>query len=305
MPCYSPITAYKSTTLTKNGKRKLVFNATEGYRDLQVQIPCGQCIGCRLERSRQWAIRCVHEASQHEQNSFITLTYAPENLPKDHSIHKSHFQKFMKRLRKYYTSKTIRYYACGEYGELRNRPHYHAILFGHEFEDQRLWSKKNGNLLYRSAILETLWPYGYCSIGQVTFESAAYVARYVMKKITGDNAEKEYEILDKETGEIHQIQPEFALMSRRPGIGSDWYDEYTKDTDKDFITINGQKCKIPRYYDNKRQKFDEEFYENIKHNRREKAGLQKADNTLSRLKDKEKVKKAQLTQLKRDLENEN
>jgi hypothetical protein len=305
MPCYSPLTAYRAKTTGESGKRALVFNPNAGYRDRPVQIPCGQCVGCRLEKSRQWAIRCVHEATEHERNCFITLTYSPENLPKDHSLDKTHFQKFMKRLRKLENRPEgdgIRFYACGEYGELRNRPHYHAILFNHDFEDKTLWSKKNGNLLFRSETLERLWPYGFASIGNVTFESAAYVARYCMKKITGEKAEDEYKILDKETGEIYEIQPEFALMSRRPGIGKTWYEKYRKDTDKDFITVNKQKCGIPRYYDTLREKLDEKSLEEIKWKRREKAAKNKEENKPERLRQKETVKKEQTKLLIRSIE---
>lgn len=305
MPCYSPLTAYRAKTTEESGKRKLVFNPNYGYRDRKVEIPCGQCVGCRLEKSRQWAMRCCHEASLHEHNCFITLTYSPENLPADKSLHKEHFQKFMKRLRKYADrpkDNGVRFYACGEYGELRNRPHYHAILFNFDFEDKLLWSKKNGQCLFRSETLEKLWPYGFASIGNVTFESAAYVARYVMKKQTGENAEKEYRILDKETGEIHDIEPEFALMSRRPGIGKEWWDKYHSDTDKDFVTLRGTKMKVPKYYDYLREKVDEKSLEEIKWNRRGKAAKNKPDNTPQRLQAKEKVKKAQLGMLKRDIE---
>lgn len=305
MPCYSPLTGYRARSKEESGKRRIVFNPSAGYRDMKVEVPCGQCIGCRLEKSRQWAIRCVHEASLHEKNTFITLTYAPEHLPKDHSLDKTHFQKFMKRLRKMENRQKgdeIRYYACGEYGELRNRPHYHAILFNQDFADKKLWSKKNGNILFRSDTLERLWPYGFASIGEVTFESAAYVARYVLKKQTGEDSEKEYQILDKETGEIHQLEKEFALMSRRPGVGKGWYEAYYRDTDKDFITVNGQKVKIPKYYDTLREQFDGEFYEGIKAERRKKAAQRKHDNTVDRLAVKEKIQKAKAILLKRSIE---
>lgn len=305
MPCYSPLTGYKSKYIEPSGKRRIVFNPNNGYADLKVEIPCGQCIGCRLEKSRQWAIRCVHEAQMWEDNCFITLTFSPENIPEDQSIRKEHFQKFMKRLRKKLArpkDNPVRYYACGEYGELRNRPHYHAILFNMDFADKKLWSKKNGNLLYRSEILEKLWPYGFCSIGNVTFESAAYVARYVMKKRTGEDSEKDYRLLDKETGEVHQIEKEFALMSRRPGIGKGWYENYYKDTDKDFILVNRKKVKIPKYYDSLREQFDEEFYENTKHKRRLQAAKHKSDNTPIRLQQKETVQKAKVDLLKRNIE---
>ena len=116
MPCYSPIKGYRSKVLSPNGKRTIVFKPNLGFVDLPVLVPCGQCCGCRLERSRQWAIRCTHEASLHENNCFITLTFNDDNLPSDKSLDVRHFQLFMKRLRKQFGS-NIRYYHCGEYGE--------------------------------------------------------------------------------------------------------------------------------------------------------------------------------------------
>ena len=155
MPCYSPLTGYVSRLANKNGKRPIVFNHRDGFLDLPVQVPCGQCIGCRLERSRQWAIRCVHEASLYDDNCFITLTYTDENLPCrgnrdcdkcDHfkekrcdglerGLCKRDFQLFLKRLRKMF-GKGVRYHHCGEYGEQLGRPHHHACLFNFNFPDR-------------------------------------------------------------------------------------------------------------------------------------------------------------------------
>ena len=151
-------------------------------------VPCGQCIGCRLERSRQWAIRCVHEASLHTDNCFITLTYSPDCLPSDGSLNHDDFQKFFKRLRKHIAPKKIRYYMCGEYGEdlqqpsKLGRPHFHACLFGLDFDDKQLYIVRDDVKLYTSATLEKIWGKGFVTIGDVTFESAAYVARYIAKK---------------------------------------------------------------------------------------------------------------------------
>lgn len=193
MPCYKPLDAWRPDSST--GSKKLIFSynsKTCNSLTPHLQVPCGRCVGCRLERSRQWAIRCVHEASLHEKNCFITLTYNDENLPADQSLHYEPFQLFMKRLRKKYGS-GIRFYMCGEYGEKLARPHFHACLFGHDFDDKKVWKKTDaGSVLYRSAELEKLWPFGYSSVGDVSFESAAYVARYIMKKITGEAAESHY-----------------------------------------------------------------------------------------------------------------
>ena len=276
-----------------------MFSKGSGYTDMPVTVPCGRCAGCRLEYSRQWAVRCIHEAQMHEENSFITLTYDPKHLPEDRSVRKEEIQKFMKRLRKE-VRKPIRYFACGEYGEGNNRPHYHALIFGYGFPDKTLWSKKNGNLLFRSKTLEKAWTKGFASIGEVTFQSAAYVARYVMKKRTGDEAEKHYQILDKESGEIFQQEPEFCLMSRRPGIGKEWIEKFKGDTNKDFITVNGKKMSLPKYYDSILEKDNELAM--MKRKARRKNKVNKEDNTLERLRVKEKVKTAQINMLVRNLE---
>lgn len=301
MPCYSPLQGYRATFVNeKTGKRPIVFSTKYGFKDLPVTVPCGRCTGCRLEYSRQWAIRCVHESQMHKHNAFITLTYSPENLPDDNSIHKSELQKFFKRLRKH-TGKRLRYFACGEYGEKNNRPHYHAVIFGYDFPDKYLHTKVNGNLLFRSPLLEKCWKKGHSLIGDVTFESAAYVARYVMKKRKGDEKEIEehYKLLDQETGEIHTIEPEFCLMSRRPGIGKTWLEKFKTDTDKDYITVRGQKMSLPKYYDNLLEQMEEDLTER-KLKRMSK--VDKEDNTTVRLMVKEKVKKAQIQQLKRNIE---
>ena len=189
MPCYHPLSAFQCVD------GSIVFYESKRHDTVKsLFLPCGQCVGCRLERSRQWAIRCMHEAQMHEKNCFITLTYDDAHLPGDRSLHYRDFQLFIKRLRKRYPGRRIRYYMAGEYGENFGRPHWHACLFGIDFDDKSLWKRTSANsLLYRSADLELLWPFGYSSIGDVTFESAAYVARYIMKKVTGKNADQHYQ----------------------------------------------------------------------------------------------------------------
>lgn len=242
MICFHPITAWRGE-FKENGKREIIFDKTKckSIHPQQLTLPCGQCVGCRLERSRQWAMRCVHEASLFKENMFITLTYNNDHLPADGSLHVEHFQLFMKRLRRYFQNegKKLRFFHCGEYGDTYGRPHYHACIFGVDFSDKVLWRDTAGIPLYSSDTLNDLWGLGYCIIGEVTYDSAAYVARYIMKKITGDKAEAYY------SGK----KPEYITMSRRPGIGRGWYEKYKGDVfPHDYTVVNGAKVKPPKFY---------------------------------------------------------
>ncbi len=300
MPCYSPLKGWSSNKASANGKRAVTFNIREAYTDRPRTVPCGQCVGCRLERSRQWAIRCHHEASLHEDNCFITLTYDEENLPADRSISVRAFQLFMKRLRKKYPQK-IRFYACGEYGDNLGRPHYHACLFNHDFADKRLWRrKKNKEPLYRSSDLEEIWPYGYSSVGNVSFESAAYVARYIMKKINGNIAEEHYQFIDK-NGEIHQRTPEFTIMSRKPGVGAKWLEKYATDVyPDDFVILKGKRMRPPRYYDQNLEVLEPENYRKIQWTRKRNLRKHADNNTPERLEVREKIQRKKMELLVRN-----
>ena len=136
----------------------------------------------------------MHEASLHASNVFITLTYSDEFLPADKSLDYSHFQLFMKRLRKHF-GVGIRFYMAGEYGSALGRPHFHAILFNFDFPDKVFHASRGKHRVFRSASLEMLWPFGFSEIGSVTFQSAAYISRYIMKKVTGHVADDHYEFI--------------------------------------------------------------------------------------------------------------
>jgi len=305
MPCYHPISAFRSKfTNADTGKRNIVFNPREALAESELQIPCGQCIGCRLERSRNWAVRCVHEAQMHEHNCFITLTYAPEHLPKDGSLQLRHFQLFMKRLRRE-TKGKVRFFHCGEYGEKNRRPHYHACLFGFDFPDKKHWKTVNGEKYYTSDLLGKLWPFGFSTIGEVTFESAAYVARYVLKKITGGAALEHYNDIDRITGEIVSSRAaEYTTMSRRPGIGKPWFDKFSGDLfPSDECVINGHLVKVPKFYNQKFEELHKEAYEQIKMEREISAKRRGKENTRSRLDARKKVQLAKVQQLSRRYEN--
>lgn len=293
MPCFSPLQAWK----TCGGE--ILFADRGDCRPLE--LPCGQCVGCRLERSRQWAMRCMHEAQLHEMNSFVTLTYNDENVST--SLDYRDFQLFMKRLRKMFGP--TRFYMCGEYGETTFRPHFHALLFGLDFGDKTSWRKSSGGFqLYRSATLERLWPYGNSEIGGVSFESAAYVARYCMKKVTGPAAVEHYKRVDIRTGEIISVQPEFTRMSLKPGIGFNWIRLYRTDVyrgdGEPYVVVNGMKSKPPRYYDQYVSDLDE--YQEVQHRRYKRALLNRDECTDERLQVRERVARSRLHFKQRSLE---
>lgn len=305
MPCFSPLQAWRTS------KGEIVFWRRQDAIN-EFKLPCGGCEGCLLERSRQWAVRCMHEAQLWEKNCFITLTY--EDPPPWNSLVHSDFQKFMKRLRKRFkgdkelvddrtgkSSHPIRFYMAGEYGSLRGRPHYHACIFNFAFEDLKFLRRTNsGSDLYRSAQLESLWPYGYSSVGDVTFESAAYVARYVMKK---QNQEIDVHApVDLETGEIIERLPEYNRMSLKPGIGANFVDKYKSDVfPNDYVVVNGHKAKPPRYYFKRLQQQDPDLFEQVEYSRAMKGLESCEENTVVRLGARQKVLQAKLKQLQRNL----
>lgn len=275
----------------------------------------------------------MFEAHQYQDNCFITLTYAEENLPADRSLSVKTFQDFMKRLRKKFPKDTIRYYHCGEYGEVTGRPHYHAVLFGFNFPDLEVWKvTESGHTLYNSAILNKVWKHGHANVGSVTFDSCAYVARYVMKKITGQYEKAVHEwfnglsfkevckkykmqsdklaevlnhrtfVLDK-TGELILRTPEYTTMSRRPGIGKAWFDEFKDDVyPHDYVVVNGVKCKPPKYFDGLFEVLSPEEYRKVKARRRDDSEESRLENDSYRLPVKEAVKIAQTKNLQRRLE---
>lgn len=301
MVCYRPLEAWRGSTRTENGKRALVFRLSEGHADQAVMVPCGQCIGCRLEYSRQWAMRIMHEAQLYDENCFITLTYDDPHLPYPPTLRVDHFQKFMKRFRKSVPN-GVRFFHAGEYGSDTSRPHYHACIFGWSFPDRRVFSKNGENLLYTSESLSNLWPFGFASVGELSFESAAYVARYVTKKINGDQAQAAYAWTDPETGEVFSLKPEYCTMSRRPGVGAEWYDRYSADVyPSDMVVVRGVPTKPPKAYDKFLERDSPEIARAVKGKRAKNGKKRKADSTSSRLKTRETVKSAQITTLKRSL----
>lgn len=302
MPCYHPLQGFRSRTRNASGKRSIVFSVKDGFIDRPVTVPCGQCIGCRLERSRQWAIRCVHESQTVASSAFITLTYDDAHLPASGSLVKRDFQLFIKRLRKRFPIR-ISYFHCGEYGDLTNRPHYHALIFGFDFPDRVLWRDVRNVRTYTSEILSSLWPFGFCTVGDVTFESAAYVARYVVKKVTGEAAEKHYERVVDETGEIVKVLPEYITMSLKPAIGRRFFEKFTSDIfPSDEVVLRGISMKPPKYYSGVYELLNAGEMEQIKFARIKDSLPFRADSSPDRLRVRERVKRAQISNLKRSVD---
>lgn len=295
--CTSPLKGWQKG-LTENGKKDLIitpynidhieFNDS-GKRIYSIdkrvyfpanaitefiEIPCGQCIECRLARSRQWANRCMLELPYHNQSWFVTLTYDNEHIPTndriDHetgeivkvgTLVKKDFQDFMKRLRRYYEysghDNKLRYYACGEYGSTTMRPHFHAIIFGLELDSDDLsLYKKNfaGDTLYNSKLVDKAWNQGFAVLGNVTWDSCAYTARYIMKKHLGK---------DSDFYADNNIAPEFTCMSTHPGIARQYYDDHKNELFMyDMVHIGNEnesrEIRPPRYYE---KLFEDDFPE--------------------------------------------
>lgn len=325
MTCFHPHTVLYPVLPDSDGKRRLMFSgdflerygfdvdfskpvqvnsSTGEIGAFTIRIPCGKCIGCRLDYSRMWAIRSVHESAMHSNNTFVTLTFNDSYLPDDRSLHKSEMQSWLKRFRKRFGS-GIRYMLCGEYGDKTQRPHYHIIFYNFKFPDMKFWTTRRGQIYYRSEILESLWtdPWskesrGYCVIGDVSFESSAYVARYVTKKLDGYLGESKYNGREKE----------FLSMSRMPGLGTEFFIKNYKDIyNHGYILLpNKHKAPIPRFYDYLLEKIDPELFECYKLDKRkymiDNLFIEDIDSTRERLLVREELQNMKLDKLVRAYE---
>jgi hypothetical protein len=232
-----------------------------------IKIPCTKCYGCRIDSSKQWATRCVLEANEWKENWFITLTYDDDHLPPkkiinyqgeeylfEHYLEPEDLTVFNNSLRRHWLRKyghdNIRFFACGEYGELYGRPHFHGIYFNLPIPPNELrWWKNtsDGNQLFTCDEIEKIWGKGMVRIGHVTWSTCAYTARYIMKKFKGPEAEHHYCQIGK--------TPEFTRMSRMPGIARNWYEQNKNkiyDLDEIIMKTTGEKVhaiKPPKYYD--------------------------------------------------------
>jgi len=264
MACYTPLKGYKD--IISGG---LTFDKSKSHSPLEVA--CGQCIGCRTDHRIMWTIRIIHEAHLHDGdhgNQWLTLTYRDRGtctdeqlksghyIPADYSLRPSDVSKFIRALRQQNKDHKIRYFYCGEYGEL-GRPHYHLCLFNHQFNDLQLFKDEEGLYTHTSPALEKLWPHGFSTISDLNYNTAAYTAGYVFAKITGKKARDHYLRCD-EYGVAYWLQPEFIRMStgnKKPpcGLGAGFYEKYKDDifpSDETPVPGKGTVQLVPRYYQN-------------------------------------------------------
>lgn len=259
MSCYHPLCGVPVGA--SDGEGRYSYKILGKYDSLSkkndpraIAIPCGHCIGCRLDQSRQWADRMMLELQHTGKAVFLTMTYDNDHVPLStdedtgeffwFNLNKRDLQLFFKRLRKRFSDKEIRYYAAGEYGSNTFRPHYHAVVFGlglEDFPDRTLRGKNElGQCHFSSDLLADIWNAGFCLLAAVSWQTCAYVARYVQKKVFHG-----YSITD-----ALGCDPEFSLSSRRPGLGKFYLDDHPElfDTSKIYVSGVPDGMLIPKYF---------------------------------------------------------
>lgn len=290
MPCFNPTTAYRMDD------GAISFGRVGELGGREVSLPCGRCAGCRKNLALMWSLRCQHEASLHDRNCFVTLTYDDDHVP--WGLEKAKLQTFLKNLRN--RIGRYRYFAVGEYGGQSFRPHYHLLLFGVWFPDAAL-SRPGSRPLWRSSVLESLWREGFSSIGMVDEGTARYTCGYVVKKLDGEKGPRKK--LDLMTGEVIEVPREFALMSRRPGLGQGWlkknWKEVFAEEKCEVVLTGGAKVAPPRYYHKMLEAWEPELADQVKVWKRERlTGEEIAERSRDRLEVKEKISQAQFVRNK-------
>jgi len=317
MPCYRPLRAWKAQEVGASGKHGITFDPHKALvQGSALTLACGQCIGCRSDKAQAWGVRCRHEAEMHDASCFFTLTYDEQNVPGDYSVKLRDWQLFLHRTRKRTGVKGLRFAGGGEYGELGLRPHYHGLFFNYDFPDKKLMRKRNEYPVYKSELLGELWPAGSHELGSVTHASAEYCARYALKKITGKVADDHYWRMSPVDGEAHRVEPEFFTMSRRPGLGTAWFEKFGADafgvsrvvaspfpnrvgqavSVSDGLVADGRKVRPPRFYLEKLSEADRQAVLR----QRKRLSLEpraRANSTAERLKVREEVKRLKMARL--------
>lgn len=296
MRCTSPLYRVTNTFWDKRGgfppslSRKRFYNAQDYSFYVSGgllppfafnRINCGQCLSCRINHAKIWSERCLLESQYWDSTLFISLTYNEANLPfngLNPTLRKKDFQDFMKRLRKRLNCK-VSYFASGEYGGRTKRPHYHAIVFGLNLPDLKIFKVKKTYNIYKSQFLQDVWGKGFCTVGVCNSLTTAYTAQYSLKKskvvkLRGNLSDFEDFLTEDLYGQYrlddHEflksqglIEKEFLLMSRRPAIGKRFFDEHMQDI-IDNDRIDGCEFKHIRYFDKLIEKVSPEDLKRLK-----------------------------------------
>lgn len=305
MPCTRPRHVYPAPPDAAN--RRPVSASSRSYAGAKAfKIPCGRCDSCNSDRARDWATRSYLHSTLETHKYFLTLTISDEKMLPHRGLMKRSLQLFMKRARSHYGDFVgeTSFLGCGEYGGDTLRAHYHLLLFGIEIDDLVPAGRgKRGDTLFSSATINRLWPWGHVMIGHVTYETCAYVAGYLTKKLgkgSDDPAYARHEI-NRETGEIRswQVQPEFLLSSRRPAIGREWFERFKGDVyPSGFLVIDGRRVPAPRYFD---RLLAESELLRMKVKRRQQARLRPEEQTEWRLSTKDESRRLRLERHLRDM----
>lgn len=322
MPCTSPIVGVRDQDGRVRTRRGEFTKAAHDLGD--IGLPCGRCLDCRIANQRNWALRCEHEAQFHRhpdgssKTAFLTLTYDDDSVPRDLSVDIREWQLFAKRLRQHRwrqhrkqnpgtktaelkkTFQSFRFLAVGEYGGERLRPHYHALLFGEDFADDRVkLYDKHDQVYYQSATLAQLWPNGIHYLQEMHPATINYVCRYTIDKIDTREVDQITERVDFLTGEVWHVNKPFATMSRRPGIGARWYEKWKHDVfPRDKVISQGREQPVPRYYSNKLKEENPELWEQISQERQKFTARQADQQTPERRLVRKKITKDKLRNFK-------
>lgn len=254
MACLRPISATQNSEGTVQLRESRLSATLEDGQYLE--LPCGTCGACRTAKARDWAIRSHHEAQTTTRREaggdvstgcFITLTY--ENLPLNSSLDLEHWQEFVRKLRR--AVGRIRFLHCGEYGPLTQRPHYHALLFGHDFRaDRKIFKTQDDRDTFSSEHLAELWGRGFCTLTPINFYTAKYVAGYVIKKMKDTEWAIDHDVYADTGDPLYRIKPPYITMSKKPGLGSDWIRKFWPDVyPRDQVIIGGRAYRPPSFYD--------------------------------------------------------
>lgn len=293
--CTSELTAF----VNPDGGRPIFGYEGHKLGLTELKLPCGKCPECQKDYYTQWATRGSRELQRWPISLFITLTYDDDHLPEDRSLNKKHVQDFIKRVKKHAQStkeNPVRQIYCGEYGTQTSRPHYHVILFNFDLEDKKPFRRTDqGDTIYHSQVLRNLWPFGNSEFGIAKPGAIAYLFKYILKKKTRKEKKNPLELLIGDT--TYEVEHEFIEASRNPGIGA--HMRQSNSIKKGYLSVNGVRTKLPKYYQNFLQTHDPDTYEKLKDARFE-VMINKPKETTLRKKQREEAQRM-LTDTKKKL----